>query len=108
MISFIKRNYDDDFSIKAACYPEGHIESRTTAKDITNLKFKVEQGVDFLISQLFYDNDQYYSFLEKTEIAGIRASISAGVMPIVNAKQIHNIVTLYDVGLPCLENSFIS
>ena len=100
LISFIKRNYGNDFSIGAACYPEGHIESRTTAQDIANLKFKVDQGVDFLISQLFYDNDQYYSFLEKTEIAGIKVPISAGIMPVVNAKQIHNIVTLCGASLP--------
>ena len=60
----------------------------------------MDQGVDFLISQLFYENDQYYSFLEKTEIAGIKVPISAGIMPVVNAKQIHNIVTLRRASLP--------
>ena len=100
LVSFIRKNYGNDFSIGAACYPEGHIESRNVKQDIANLKFKVEQGVDFLISQLFYDNEQYYSFLEKKEIAGIKAPVSAGIMPVVNAKQIHNIVTLCGASLP--------
>ena len=100
LVAFIKENYGDDFSIGAACYPEGHIESRSLAQDISNLKTKVDQGVDFLISQLFYDNEQYYAFLDKTAAAGIKVPISAGIMPVVNAKQIHNIVTLCGASLP--------
>lgn len=72
LISYIRKNYNEDFCIGAASYPEGHIESRTIAQDVTNLKGKVESGVDFLISQLFYDNEQYYSFLEKKKLLELK------------------------------------
>lgn len=100
LIAYIKERHGDSFCIGAACYPEGHIESRSPEQDIEHLKRKVDQGADFLISQLFYDNEQYYRFLEKARKAGITVPISAGIMPVINAKQIHNIVTLCGASLP--------
>lgn len=100
LISFIKGEYGDDFCIGAACYPEGHIEARNLETDIEHLKRKVDMGADFLISQLFYDNEQFYRFQEKIAKAGIKVPLSAGIMPVVNAKQIHNIVTLCGATLP--------
>ncbi len=100
LIAFIKQHYGDTFSLGAACYPEGHIESRSLTQDILNLKTKVDTGVDFLVSQLFYDNEQYYRFLDRSAKAGIHVPISAGIMPVINAKQIHNIVTLCGATLP--------
>jgi methylenetetrahydrofolate reductase (NADPH) len=100
LISFIKNHYGDTFCIGAACYPEGHIESRSLTQDLLNLKTKVDTGVDFLVSQLFYDNEQYYRFLDSAAKAGIKVPISAGIMPVINAKQIHNIVTLCGATLP--------
>lgn len=98
LISFIKQN--DDFNIIAACYPEGHIESNSMVSDIKNLKLKVESGVDQLITQLFFDNDYFYSFVEKTQCAEINVPIQAGIMPVINKKQIEKMVTLCGVSLP--------
>ncbi len=100
LIAFIKKHYGDTFCIGAACYPESHIESRSLTQDLLNLKTKVDTGVDFLTSQLFYDNEQYYKFLDNAAKIGITVPISAGIMPVINAKQIHNIVTLCGATLP--------
>ena len=100
LIAYIRKNHGDDFCIGAACYPEGHIESRNLDQDIEYLKLKADMGSDFFISQLFYDNEQYYRFLDKVQKAGINVPISAGIMPVINAKQIHNIVTLCGASLP--------
>ena len=65
--SFIKKNFP--FCIGAACYPEGHVECKDLDKDIENLKRKVDSGVDFLVTQLFFDNRYYYEFLDR-ELSG--------------------------------------
>lgn len=98
LISFIKEN--SDFNIIAACYPEGHIECKTIIEDIRNLKTKVDAGANQLITQLFFDNSYFYSFRERTAIAGINVPIEAGIMPVVNKKQIERMVTLCGVNLP--------
>lgn len=98
LISFIKEN--SDFNIIAACYPEGHSEAVSVAADIRHLKIKVENGVDHLISQLFFDNNYFYTFLERVECAGINVPIEAGIMPVVNKKQIERMVSLCRVNLP--------
>lgn len=88
------------FDIGGACYPECHPECDTLEKDIENLKNKVDCGVDFLITQLFYDNDTFYSFLEKVRKKGIYAPVFAGIMPITNIKQIDRIIGLSGTKLP--------
>ncbi|MFA5384012.1 MAG: methylenetetrahydrofolate reductase [NAD(P)H] [Eubacteriales bacterium] len=98
LVSFIKEN--GDFNIIAACYPEGHSEALSITEDIRNLKIKVENGVDQLISQLFFDNNYFYAFLERVECAGITVPIEAGIMPVVNKKQIERMVSLCRVDLP--------
>ncbi|MBP1760469.1 MAG: 5,10-methylenetetrahydrofolate reductase [Firmicutes bacterium] len=98
LVSFIKEN--GDFNVIGACYPEGHNESQSLAKDIRNLKAKVDAGTDQLITQLFFDNDFFYSFRERTRQAGIDVPIQAGIMPVVNKKQIERMVSLCGVKLP--------
>ena len=88
------------FHVSAACYPEGHIDSDNQISDIHNLKRKVEAGAQHLISQLFFDNGYFYSFLEKARIAGITVPIEAGIMPVVNKAQIERMVTLCGASLP--------
>lgn len=88
------------FDIGGACYPECHPECDNLEKDIDNLKNKVDCGVDFLITQLFYDNDVFYSFLEKVRKKGIYAPVFAGIMPITNIKQIDRIACLSGTKLP--------
>ncbi|MBE6860549.1 MAG: methylenetetrahydrofolate reductase [NAD(P)H] [Ruminococcus sp.] len=98
LISFIKQH--GDYDIAGACYPEGHIETENIIDDIKNLKKKVDMGADHLISQLFFDNNIFYSFLEKTAIAGINVPIEAGIMPVVNKNQIERMVGMCGASLP--------
>lgn len=98
LISFIKET--GDFNIIAACYPEGHPEASGICRDIQNLKIKTDAGADHLISQLFFDNGCFYSFLERAKRAGIRVPVEAGIMPVVNGKQIERMVSLCGVRLP--------
>ena len=95
------------FDIGGACYPECHPECDTLEKDIENLKNKVDCGVDFLITQLFYDNDTFYSFLEKVRKKSIYAPVFAGIMPITNIKQIDRIIGLSGTKLPYEVKAFL-
>lgn len=98
LIEFIKTQ--GDFDITAACYPEGHIECKSKVEDIQNLKRKVDAGVDHLITQLFFDNDYFYSFRERCQLAGIDVPIEAGIMPVVNKKQIEKMTSLCGATVP--------
>ena len=88
------------FSVAGACYPEVHQEAANLDEDIAHLKIKVEQGVDFLITQLFYDNETFYRFLDKVRGAGIKVPVLPGLMPITSAGQIKNIVGLSGTKIP--------
>ena len=99
LITFIKESAYD-FGISGACYPEGHLDSRDQIDDILNLKKKVDAGAQHLISQLFFDNNVFYDFLDKARIAGINVPIEAGIMPVVNKKQIERMVSLCGASLP--------
>lgn len=89
-----------DFCIGAACYPESHPESASRKDDIDNLKRKVDSGVDFLTTQMFFDNNVLYNFLYRARNAGIQVPIIAGVMPVTNAKQIKRTCKLSGTSLP--------
>jgi methylenetetrahydrofolate reductase (NADPH) len=78
----------DAFSIGAAGYPEGHQESRNVDEDVKWMKYKIEQGADFIITQMFFDNDLYFDFVEKARKSNITHRIIPGIMPITNYKQI--------------------
>lgn len=93
-------NKEGGFSIGAACYPEGHVTCESKAKDIKFLKQKVNNGATFLISQLFFDNELFYRFMEEVDIAGIDVPISAGIMPVLNKKQILRITKLAGCVIP--------
>ena len=98
MIRFLKEK--TSLHMAGACYPEKHPESFSMEADLNNLKKKQEAGAEFLISQLFFDNDFYYGFLEKTQKKGITVPICAGIMPITSAKQIGTTITLSGSSLP--------
>lgn len=98
LISYMKERSDLSFS--GACYPEGHVESDSLEKDIENLKIKVDAGASHLISQLFFDNEAFYRFIEKVRAAGISVPIEAGIMPCVNASQIQRMVGMCGASLP--------
>ena len=76
------------------------MESPDLVSDILNLRRKVDAGAEHLISQLFFDNSFFYSFLERARIAGIQVPIQAGIMPVVNKKQIERMVSLCGASLP--------
>jgi len=86
LVAFMKKNFS--FCIGAACYPEGHVECKDLDKDIDNLKRKVDSGVDFLVTQLFFDNRHYFDFLDRAQKANINIPVIPGIMPILNFKQI--------------------
>ena len=102
LVKFIKEH--GDFHVAGACYPEGHTESDDLITDIKYLKKKVDAGCDHLISQLFFDNDHFYRFRERCELAGINVPIEAGIMPVLNKKQIERMVTMCGASLP---NKFV-
>lgn len=89
-----------NFNIVGACYPEGHYENKTLEVDIDNLKYKIEAGVTHLITQLFFDNAMFYRFIDMAEKRGVRVPIQAGVMPIVNTRQIERTVAMSGSSLP--------
>ena len=89
-----------DFDIAGACYPEVHLDAKDEVEDVLNLKKKVDAGADHLISQLFFDNSAFYSFLERTRIAGINVPIEAGIMPVTNKSQIERMVSMCGASLP--------
>lgn len=98
LVSYIKSR--GNFHVSGACYPEGHGEADSLIDDIKNLKKKVEAGAEHLMSQLFFDNTQFYDFLEKARIAGIEVPIEAGIMPVVNKSQIERMVSMCGASLP--------
>lgn len=98
MIAFLRR--ETDLHIAGACYPEKHFESFSLESDLNHLKEKQDAGAEFFISQLFFDNDFYYSFLEKAAKKGITVPICAGIMPITSAKQIGTTISLAGSSVP--------
>lgn len=89
-----------DFCIGAACYPEGHVESAHKTDDIANLKRKVDSGVDFLTTQMFFDNSILYNFLYRIREKGIMVPVLPGIMPVTNGKQMARICQLSGTALP--------
>lgn len=89
-----------DFELAGACYPEMHLEAESMVEDIRNLKTKVEKGATHLISQLFFDNSAFYSFMDMVRCAGIDVPVSAGIMPVTNKKQIERMVSMCGASLP--------
>lgn len=83
-----------DFCVGAACYPEGHPECASRRQDMDNLKRKVDAGVDFLTTQMFFDNGTLYNFLYRALRAGVDVPVCAGIMPITTAKQVERAVKL--------------
>ncbi len=82
------------FSVGGACYPECHPDSDNIETDIENLKRKVDAGADFLVTQMFFDNNAFYDFRDKCVAKGINVPITAGIMPLTNAKQIERMCVL--------------
>ncbi|MFN3603419.1 MAG: methylenetetrahydrofolate reductase [NAD(P)H] [Leptonema sp. (in: bacteria)] len=100
LISFIRLHFNNSFSIGAACYPEKHPEAKTLEEDIENLKIKVDSGADFLITQLFFDNEKFFVFRDKIKAKGISIPLIAGIMPITAYKQIEKFTKMANCKIP--------
>ena len=94
------KSIDDSFCIGGACYPEGHVECESPSADIRYLKEKVDAGVDFLTTQMFFDNNMLYNFLYRIREAGIDVPVLPGIMPITNRKQVARSVALSGSTVP--------
>ncbi|MGP0630328.1 methylenetetrahydrofolate reductase [NAD(P)H] [Nitrospina sp. 32_T5] len=99
LVDFIKkRGYD--FCIGVAGYPEKHIECPDMNTDLDNLKKKVDAGADFVVTQLFFDNDHYFDFVDRAIARGINVPIIPGIMPIQNLKQIKRFTKMCGSTIP--------
>ena len=99
MAEFI-REKGFDFSIAGACYPHKHPEAASEEEDIKNTILKVNSGCQFLISQLFFDDDYFLRLVDKLNNAGVEAPVAAGIMPVTSAKQLGTTVTLSGTTVP--------
>lgn len=88
------------FSVGAACYPEGHVEAASPKADLEHLKEKVDCGAEFLVTQMFFDNTALYSFLYRALKKGIDVPVLAGIMPVINKRQIARSCALSGTTLP--------
>ena len=98
LLQHIKSNFK--FGVAAACYPEGHTESVDLDADLKYVKMKVDNGADFLVTQLFYDNRHYYDFLERARAEGIDMPIIPGILPVLNSAQVRRFTTLSGSEIP--------
>jgi methylenetetrahydrofolate reductase (NADPH) len=100
LVRHITTRHPGAFSIGAAAYPEGHATCDSLEEDLRHLKEKVEAGVDFLVTQLFFDNDLFFRFAERLDALDVRVPVTAGIMPVLNARQIGRIVSLSGASIP--------
>jgi methylenetetrahydrofolate reductase (NADPH) len=100
LVSLIRASYGNRFGIAVAGYPEVHQEATSSEADLLNLKRKVDAGGDVVITQLFYDNDDFYRFRDACEAIGITVPIIPGLLPVTNFKQIERIAKLCKASIP--------
>ena len=98
LVSHIKANYE--FGIAAACYPEGHTEAVNLEQDLEYAKLKVDNGAEFLITQLFFDNSDYFDFAERAATAGIDVPVVPGILPVLSGPQIRRFTALCGSKIP--------
>lgn len=98
LVTFIRSRFD--FCLGAACYPESHQEATDAASDLNHLKTKADAGVDFLITQMFFDNALYFDFVERARARGITQPIIPGIMPITNFAQLKRMSEMCGAGFP--------
>jgi methylenetetrahydrofolate reductase (NADPH) len=99
LVRFI-REEDFNFSLGGACYPEGHVETGSRNDDLLHLKRKVDAGLDFVITQLFFDNAFYFDFVERARRIGINVPIVPGIMPITNYEQLQRFTRMCGATVP--------
>ncbi len=98
LLQHVKSNFD--FGVAAACYPEGHTESVDLDSDLEYVKLKVDYGADFLVTQLFYDNQYFFDFVDRARAGGIEVPIIPGVLPVLNSSQVRRFTALSGSKIP--------
>jgi methylenetetrahydrofolate reductase (NADPH) len=98
LVEFVNSKFS--FCVGGACYPEKHIEATDFATDLRHLQAKVQAGAQFLITQLFFDNEKYFSFVERVRRIGIDVPIIPGIMPITNAEQAARFTNMCGASIP--------
>ena len=100
LVEMIRARFGDRLSVGGACYPERHTECANPHVDLMNLKRKVDAGLDFVITNLFFDNRRYFEFVERARMVGIQVPIIPGIMPVTNAAQIERFAHTGGISLP--------
>jgi methylenetetrahydrofolate reductase (NADPH) len=100
LVAFIRERYGEALSVGGAAYPEGHPESVSLEADLRHFKAKVEAGLDFAITQLFFNNAHYFGFLERARRMGVEIPILPGIMPITNYQQLRRFTEVCGASIP--------
>ncbi|WP_019551482.1 methylenetetrahydrofolate reductase [NAD(P)H] [Thermus scotoductus] len=100
LVAFIRSRYGEGVSVGGAAYPEGHPESESLEADLRHFKAKVEAGLDFAITQLFFNNAHYFGFLERARRMGIEIPILPGIMPITSYTQLRRFTEVCGASIP--------
>ncbi len=100
LVAMIRARYGDRLCVGGAGYPERHIECANPHVDLMNLKRKVDAGLDFIVTQLFFDNRRYFEFVDRARAVGIHVPIVPGIMPITNAGQIERFTLACGARIP--------
>mgnify|MGYP001062560145 FL=1 len=100
LVAFIRKRYGEALSVGGAAYPEGHPESESLEADLRHFQAKVEAGLDFAITQLFFNNAHYFGFLERARRVGIRIPILPGIMPITSYHQLRRFTEVCGASIP--------
>ncbi|ULR40657.1 methylenetetrahydrofolate reductase [NAD(P)H] [Thermus sp. NEB1569] len=100
LVAFIRSRYGEGVSVGGAAYPEGHPESESLEADLRHFKAKVEAGLDFAITQLFFNNAHYFGFLERARRMGIEIPILPGIMPITSYPQLRRFTEVCGASIP--------
>jgi methylenetetrahydrofolate reductase (NADPH) len=100
LVSFIREAHGSSLCVGGAAYPEKHMECGNPAVDLNNLKKKVDAGLDFVITNLFFDNRLYWEFVERARAVGIAVPIIPGIMPITNAANVERMTAFCGATLP--------
>ena len=103
LVAFVRSRPDRwPLCVGAAAYPEGHVETRDLSRDLQHLREKVDAGADFLVTQLFFENQHYFRFVERARAAGIGVPVIPGVMPLTSVEQIERFTAMCGASIPPL------